>query len=101
MEWTEDIDAVDAFDEMLRGLESPLVDFLNSVHPHAEQTPQLAMLFTLGKFVVEYGVQRRGEGVDPILSMKYAMAVILNDPTTQQLVSTMMAGRIHEGVGGQ
>jgi hypothetical protein len=93
-----DPSCLEAFDDMMQSLSQPLDRLLEALADHAEQTPQWMMLFSFGKWVIEYD-NMRNLGNDCVASYNGALALVLSDPSVQALLQRFVQQGIDKGLG--
>lgn len=93
-----DPQCLETFDDMMQSLSQPLDRFLEAIATHAQQTPQWAMLFAFGKWVIEYD-NLRNLGNDTIASYNGALAVVMSDPSVQALLAQFVQQGLDRGLG--
>jgi hypothetical protein len=100
MVWTDDPNALAAFDNLLLDLEDDLNKWLDAVFATAPpQTPQYAMLVSFGNFVKAYSSERLIVGSDIKDSIDQAVNSILQEPIIQHLIAQAMGGALNRRMG--
>ena len=99
MTWNHDENTMNAFDDLMMSMAQPLDRFLEHMVGHADQSPPWLILFSYGKFVMEYDNQRN-LGQEPGLAYNIAMTVVLNDPQIQALLARFTQEAMQRGLGG-
>lgn len=99
MSWMEDKATMEAFDDLMMSMSQPLDAWLGNMINHADQSPPWLILFTYGKFVIEYDNQRN-LGHEPVVAYNMALAFVLSDPQVQALLARFTQQAIDKGLGG-
>lgn len=98
MEVQEDI--AEALDKLLLGSEDNLNGLLNTIiSGEPAQSPQLAMLFSFGKFVKNYSLQRRTGELGPNEALQHGINSVLQDPIIQHLISQALGAGLNRKMG--
>lgn len=97
--WQLDKPTMDAFDDLMCSMYQPLDNWLGNMINHADQSPPWLILFTYGKFVMEYNNQREN-GHEPQVAYNMALAFVLSDPQIQALMARFTQQAIDKGLGG-
>lgn len=99
MSWMDDKKTMEAFDDLMMSMSQPLDAWLGHMINHADQSPPWLILFTYGKFVIEYDNQRN-LGHEPTVAYNMALAFVLSDPQVQALMARFTQQAIDKGLGG-
>ena len=92
MNWVEDTDVMNAFDDMLFSMKNTVPNFLESIYPHAEPNPQWSLLFTLGRFVHIYNEVRMDDSLNHSDAFHESWIRFLDDPRTAKLARHFSGG---------
>jgi len=98
-EWIDDDEIMNKMDVMLTSLYENSDPFLSAIYPFEGENPAYFTIFSLGRLAAYY-VRSREEGNEPKHSILFALATLVNNPSTQVMVSNALGQAIHKGVGG-
>jgi len=99
MAWNLDTETMNAFDDLMMSMAQPLDRFLEQMVQHSEQSPPWLVLFSYGKFVMEYDTQRN-LGHEPNVAYNMAMAAVIADPQVQALLARFTQEAMQKGLMG-
>jgi len=101
-EWHEDEELVSEIDCLLLYMDGAISSILDRLYPYLQgnMTPQAVLVLSFGNFVRQYGIARRGEGMDFDTSARYAAAVVLQNEALQAMIAQAMGKSLDTTIGG-
>lgn len=95
--WTNDADAMRAFDDLMQSCGGPLNHFLTTTMEHMDEGPNWVLMRLMGKFVHFYNGSR--EHSTETESFAFAMSMLAQDRELSLMFSTF-GGMFGGGING-
>jgi len=97
--WQSDPEVFKHLDEWMVSQQKPLNNFMETIMPHADDSPIWGMLVIYAKFCMFWNHLKKGGDMTETELFNECMARIANDKITQSLMSAMMGSMMNKAVG--
>ena len=87
---------LEALDNLLVKSLADVSYLMDALYPHSNETAQWGMLFLAGKFVTHYNYARQQGETDIQLCIRYALNVVMTDPTAHYIVGLMVENGVRK-----
>jgi len=99
MAWTEDAQAMDKYDELMRAMKNPLTAWMNSMVEYLDNDANSIVIRLMAKSVLHYNNARDSLDMTETESYGYMISQISADPELQHMMQNFSAMMMNRGAG--
>ncbi len=99
MAWTDDANAVDNFDRLMRQMKNPLVSWMNSMTEYLDGSPNSVIIRLMAKCVLHYNTGCEELNLTETESYGYMISQISADPELQNMMQGFSMMMMNRGAG--